>query len=94
MYLTRRLDYRHLLLRPASLASFPLRTSDLKTSGSFPRPCVLIPTHSTTGLASWTEPLLQSAPLVSHLVRAFMLRQIGCPLCFWAVAWELGLTSL
>jgi len=101
MYLTRRLDYRCLILRPASLAvnpdplthSLPLRTSDLKTGGSFPHPHVLTPTLSTAGLASQTETLLQSAPSESYLVRAFTPRQIGRPSCFWAVAWELGLTS-
>jgi len=79
-----------LLARPLA---FDRRTSDLKTGGSFPRPCVLTPTHSTAGLASRTEPPLQSAPSVSYLVGAFTPRQIGCPLCFWAVAWELGPTS-
>jgi len=78
---------------PHSLAS-DHRTSGLKTSGSLPCPCMLIPTHSTTGLASQTKPPLQSAPLVSYLVRVFTPRQIGRPSYFWAVAWELGLTSL
>jgi len=78
MSLTRRLDYRRLLLRPASLAVNPdplarlssPRTLDLKTGGSFPRPRVLIPTHSTAGLASRTEPPLQSAPSELYLVGA------------------------
>jgi len=76
------------------LLAFYRRTSDLKTGGSFPCPHMLIPTHSTAGLASRTKPLLQSAPSVSYLVGAFTPRQIGRPLCFWAVAWELGPTSL
>jgi len=84
---------RSQLIPTRSLARSPLRTSDLKTGGSFPRPRVLTPTLSTAGLASRTETLLQSAPSESHLVRVFMPRQIGRPLCFWAVAWELGPTS-
>jgi len=94
--------YRHLLLcvPPRSIKNpdarslaFARRTSDLKTGGSFPRPRVLTPTHSTAGLASRTEPPPQSAPSVSYLVGAFTPRQIGRPSCFWAVAWELGPTS-
>jgi len=84
----------HSLLIPTRpLARSPLRTSDLKTGGSFPRPRVLTPTLSTAGLASRTETPLQSAPSESYLVRAFTLRQIGRPSCFWAVAWGLGPTS-
>jgi len=85
--------FTHIEILPCFLTPRPLWTLDFKTGGSFPRPHVLTPTHSTTRLASQTETPLQSAPSVSHLVRAFMPRQIGCPLCFWAVTWELGLTS-
>jgi len=75
-------------VRPAPLAQNPdaprslapdRRTSDLKTRGSFPRPRVLTPTLSTTGLASRTEPPLQSAPSVSHLVRALVAETDWAP---------------
>jgi len=102
MSLTRRLDYRRLILcaplrsikNPDSLArSLPVGLSTSRPCGTFPRPRMLTPTRSTAGLASRTETPLQSAPSESYLVGAFTPRQIGRPSCFWAVAWELGPTS-
>ena len=41
---------------------------------------MLTPTLSTTGLASQTEPPLQSAPSVSHLVRALVAKTDWVPI--------------
>jgi len=92
MSLTRHLDYRHLILcAPPRSIRFPMPLTCLLTRsiviglhtsrlcGSFPHPHKLTPTHSTTGLASWTKPLLQSAPSVLHLVRVFTAKTDWAP---------------
>jgi len=80
MSLTQRLNYRCLLL--CTLPRLPLGPSDFGPSrpcGPFPHPRVLTPTCSTAGLASQTEPPLQSAPLELYLVRVFTTKTDWAP---------------
>jgi len=88
MYLTQHLNYRWFILctppcsikNPNLLACLPaIRLYTSRPCGPFPCPHVLIPTCCTARLASWTGPLLQLAPSVSHLVRVFTAKTDWVP---------------